>query len=81
MNKHIHENPELAYEEFIAHDTLTSFMKGIDGWSVVSSAYGMKTAWVATFSLPGPGSVVSFNAEMGMKHCFRKSKLEQAIQY
>ncbi len=29
INKRIHDNPELGYEEHIAHDTLTSFMESI----------------------------------------------------
>ncbi|TDZ18985.1 Peptidase M20 domain-containing protein 2 [Colletotrichum orbiculare MAFF 240422] len=63
VNKKIHDNPELGYEEFIAHDALTSFMRSQPGWKVTPSAYGMPTAWVAVWS-SGKGPVVSFNAEM-----------------
>ncbi|KAK7993063.1 Peptidase M20 domain-containing protein 2 [Apiospora marii] len=64
VNKKIHDNPELGYKEFIAHDTLTSFMKSIDGWKVTPSAYGLKTAWVAVWDSGKKGPVVSFNCEM-----------------
>ncbi|OLN85676.1 Peptidase M20 domain-containing protein 2-like protein 3 [Colletotrichum chlorophyti] len=66
VNKTIHDNPELGYHEFIAHDALTSFMSTQPGWKVTPSAYGMKTAWVAVYQSPTrkPGPVVSFNAEM-----------------
>ncbi|KAK7934506.1 Peptidase M20 domain-containing protein 2 [Apiospora marii] len=68
VNKKIHDNPELGYKEFIAHDTLTSFMKSIDGWKVTPSAYGLKTAWVAVWDSGKKGPVVSFNCEMGIGH-------------
>ncbi|KND94933.1 Peptidase M20 domain-containing protein 2 [Tolypocladium ophioglossoides CBS 100239] len=64
VNRTIHDNPELAYKEFIAHDVLTRFMASRDGWAVTRSAYGMKTAWVAVFDGGKGGAVVSFNAEM-----------------
>ncbi|KAK8063122.1 hypothetical protein PG996_007774 [Apiospora saccharicola] len=64
VNKKIHDNPELGYEEFIAHDTLTSFMKNMDGWKVTPSAYGLKTAWTAVWDSGKKGPVISFNCEM-----------------
>ncbi|KAK8030265.1 Peptidase M20 domain-containing protein 2 [Apiospora rasikravindrae] len=64
VNNKIHDNPELGYEEFIAHETLTTFMKGIDGWNVTPSAYGLKTAWTAVWDSGKKGPVVSFNCEM-----------------
>lgn len=65
LNQFIHENPELAFEEYKAHDALTKFMRMQKGWQVTPSAYGMETAWVATFDSGRAGPVVSFNAEMG----------------
>lgn len=65
VNRKIHDNPELGYQEFIAHDVLTRFMAARDGWAVTRSAYGLETAWVAVFDSGKRGSVVSFNAEMG----------------
>lgn len=65
VNKRIHDNPELAFKEFVAHDALTGFMKKQPGWNVTPSAYGMDTAWVAVLDSGRLGPVVSFNAEMG----------------
>ncbi|GAP83007.1 putative peptidase m20 [Rosellinia necatrix] len=64
VNKTIHDNPELGYEEFIAHETLTTFLSSRDGWKVTPSAYGLATAWVAVFDSGRKGPVVSFNVEM-----------------
>ncbi|XXG98392.1 hypothetical protein Hte_004715 [Hypoxylon texense] len=64
VNKKIHDNPELGYEEFIAHETLTKFMASRPGWKVTPSAYGMATAWVAVFDSGKKGPSVSFNVEM-----------------
>lgn len=69
VNKTIHDNPELGYEEFIAHETLTKFMSSQSGWKVTPSAYGLATAWVALFDSGKKGPVVSFNVEMGMSLC------------
>lgn len=66
VNKKIHDNPELGYEEYIAHETLTEFMRCQNGWKVTPSAYGLETAWVAVYDSGREGPVVSFNAEMGM---------------
>lgn len=66
VNKTIHDNPELNFKEYIAHDALTKFMQSQEGWKVQSSAYGMETAWVAVYDSGKKGPVVSFNAEMGM---------------
>lgn len=66
INKKIHDNPELGYKEYIAHEALTSFLKTQKGWQVTPSAYGMDTAFVAVFDSGKKGPVVSFNAEMGV---------------
>jgi hypothetical protein len=65
VNKKIHDNPELGFAEFIAHETLTKFFKIRAGWKVTPSAYGMETAWVAEYDSGKRGPVVSFNVEMG----------------
>lgn len=65
VNKKIHDNPETGFKEFIAHETLTTFMKSRPGWKVTPSAYGMATAWVAVFDTGRKGPVVSYNVEMG----------------
>lgn len=65
LNSFIHDNPELAYKEYKAHDALTDLMQSQEGWTVTESAYGIKTAWMAVYDTGRPGPVVSFNAEMG----------------
>ncbi|KAL1706598.1 hypothetical protein EV121DRAFT_201025 [Schizophyllum commune] len=62
LNWKIHDNPELAYHEFVAHETLTSFMED-RGWAVTRGAYGIATAFVAVYDSGVKGPVVSFNAE------------------
>lgn len=68
VNQRIHENPELAWHEFIAHEALTAFMEAQPGWTVKRSVYGIDTAWIAEFDSGIPGPVVSFNAEYGVLH-------------
>lgn len=63
INTAIHENPELQYEEFKAHDLLTSFLESQDSWNVTRSVYNISTAFTAVFQGNGDGPVVSFNAE------------------
>lgn len=65
VNKTIHDNPELGFEEYKAHTLLTNFLKSRDGWKVTTSAYGMDTAWVAVYDSGKKGPIVSFNLEMG----------------
>ncbi|RYP75084.1 hypothetical protein DL769_003880 [Monosporascus sp. CRB-8-3] len=60
-----HDNPELGFQEVIAHHTLTSFMRSKTGWRVFPSAYGMATAWVAEFDTRRKALVLLFNVEMG----------------
>lgn len=66
VNLKIHDNPELNYEEFIAHETLTKFMRSRKGWKVTPSAYGIATAFIAEYDSGKKGPVISFNAEYGV---------------
>jgi amidohydrolase len=63
----IHSNPELAWEETIAHDTLTRFLSAQKIYNVTESAYGIKTAFEATCVSPltsqVEGRTINFNAE------------------
>lgn len=68
VNKAIHENPELGYKEFGAHDLLTSFLEAREGWNVTRSTHGIETAFAAVFQGAEGGPVVSFNAEYGEPH-------------
>jgi metal-dependent amidase/aminoacylase/carboxypeptidase family protein len=71
INITIHDNPELNYEEFIAHETLTSFLKTREGWDVIPSAFGIPTSFKAEYASGKPGPVVSFNAEYGEQEPFK----------
>jgi len=61
----IHDNPELNYKEFIAHETLVKFMRTRKGWKVTPSAYGIETAFIAEYDSGKQGPVISYNAEYG----------------
>ncbi|CAG9982770.1 unnamed protein product [Clonostachys byssicola] len=63
LNIFLHENPELAFKEYKAHDALTSFMRNQDGWKVTPSMH-MDTAWMSVYDSKRPGPAVSFNVEM-----------------
>lgn len=63
ISKQIHDNPELGWQERFAHDLLTTYLEGQDGWNVTRSVKGIETAFMAVFSGSGDGPVVSFNAE------------------
>jgi metal-dependent amidase/aminoacylase/carboxypeptidase family protein len=66
LNRFIHDNPEIAFQEYKAHQALTDFMRSRqETWKVTPSAYGMETAWVAVYDSGKPGPAVSFNVEMG----------------
>jgi amidohydrolase len=43
----IHSNPELAYKEFIAHETITSYLEKL-GFTVEKSAWGLATSFDAS---------------------------------
>ena len=60
----IHDNPELQYKEYHAHEVLTEYLATQD-WKVTPSAYGIETAFVAVYDTGREGPVVSFNAEYG----------------
>ncbi|KAL8290218.1 hypothetical protein RQP46_003157 [Phenoliferia psychrophenolica] len=59
----IHDNPEIAWKEFKTHDVLCDFMQS-HGFKVTRHAYGLETAWEATFEHGSGGPVVGFNSEM-----------------
>ena len=60
INKQIHENPELAYEEYKAHDAFVSILQRL-GFGVTPHAYGVETAFSAEFG--SGGRLLIFNAE------------------
>lgn len=65
LNKYIHDNPEIAFQEHKAHDNLVAFMQSRKGWEVTPHAFNIDTAWIATFRTGRRGPIISFNAEMG----------------
>src|SRR3569833_3097755 len=56
----IHANPELAYEEYKAHDGFVSLL-GKLGFEVTPRAYGVETSFSAEYG--SGGRLVVFNAE------------------
>lgn len=61
----IHDNPELQFKEFHAHEVLTAYLERQEGWEVKLSACGLETAFVGVYDTGSQGPVVSFNAEYG----------------
>ncbi|KAM0745941.1 amidohydrolase [Meredithblackwellia eburnea MCA 4105] len=59
----IHDNPEIAWKEVATHDALCDFMES-HGFKVTRHAYGLDTAWEATWENGAGGPVVGFNSEM-----------------
>ncbi|KAH8645736.1 hypothetical protein BX600DRAFT_484971 [Xylariales sp. PMI_506] len=60
INKKIHSNPELAYEEFKAHDAFVEILQSLD-FKVTPHAYGLETAF--SCEVGSGGRLVIYNAE------------------
>ncbi|KAI1343867.1 metal-dependent amidase/aminoacylase/carboxypeptidase [Xylariaceae sp. FL0016] len=60
INRLLHENPETAYQEHFAHDTITAFLEA-RGFSVKRHTYGLDTSFEAEVGSAGP--LVIFCAE------------------
>lgn len=56
----IHENPELGYSEFQAHDNIVALLKD-QGLEVSPNAHGLETSFSCSYGTGG--KVVAFNAE------------------
>lgn len=70
VSRHLHEHPELCFEERIAHATLTDFASQ-QGWAVERRAYGLDTAFRAHLDGgPGPNVAVicEYDALPGIGH-------------
>ncbi|KAH7156028.1 metal-dependent amidase/aminoacylase/carboxypeptidase [Dactylonectria macrodidyma] len=52
LNTVIHDNPELCYKEFKAHENITSFLKR-QGLNVTPHAYGLETSFLAEYGQGG----------------------------
>ncbi|PNY23472.1 Uncharacterized protein TCAP_06588 [Tolypocladium capitatum] len=57
VNKALHDNPELAFKEFIAHDTLTAYLERL-GFDVRRSTHGLETSFEATLGQGGRQVVI-----------------------
>jgi len=60
VNRELHNNPELAYEEYKAHDLFVRTLS-TQGFNVTPHAYGVETAFEAEFGTGG--RLIIFNAE------------------
>ncbi|KAL3490994.1 hypothetical protein BJX62DRAFT_251589 [Aspergillus germanicus] len=60
LNREIWSNPETAYEEHRAHDTICTFLEK-HGFAVTRHAYGLATSFEALSGSGGP--LINFNAE------------------
>ncbi|KAF2104915.1 hypothetical protein NA57DRAFT_71116 [Rhizodiscina lignyota] len=60
LNHEIHSCPELAFEEFQAHDNISSLLEQ-HGFNVTRHAYGIETSLEAIYG--SGGRLVTFNAE------------------
>jgi metal-dependent amidase/aminoacylase/carboxypeptidase family protein len=61
----LHSSPELSFQEFKAHDLITKYLQD-KGWEVVKQAYGIDTAFKATYTIGNkskPLKSVGFCAE------------------
>jgi len=58
----MHDHPEIAWEEKRTHDILVKFMKQ-HGFKVTPHAYGIETAWEATYQHKEGGRTIGFNSE------------------
>lgn len=59
----IHDNPEIAWKEFKTSDLCCTYLES-KGFKVVRSAFGLETAWEASFEFGNGGRVIGFNSEM-----------------
>ncbi|KND87789.1 Peptidase M20 domain-containing protein 2 [Tolypocladium ophioglossoides CBS 100239] len=69
VNKVLHDNSELAYKEFIAHDTLTTYLEKL-GFNVKRGTYCLETSFEATLGEGGRHVVIccEYDALPGIGH-------------
>lgn len=60
VNRTIHSNPELAFQEHIAHDTICDFLESL-GYKVTRHAYGLDTSFEVIYGQGG--RMVNVNCE------------------
>lgn len=69
VNKFLHDNPELAYKEFMAHDALTAYLEQL-GFGVKRSTHGLETSFEAALGEGGRQVVIccEYDALPGIGH-------------
>ncbi|KAF3033775.1 hypothetical protein E8E11_001120 [Didymella keratinophila] len=69
VNKALHENPELGYEEHFAHQTITDYLKSL-GFNVKKHAYGFDTSFEAEYGSGGRLVIIcaEYDALPGIGH-------------
>ncbi|KAF2625502.1 metal-dependent amidase/aminoacylase/carboxypeptidase [Macroventuria anomochaeta] len=69
INKALHENPELGYEEHFAHQTITSYLSSL-GFNVKKHAYGFDTSFEAEYGSGGRLVIIcaEYDALPGIGH-------------
>ncbi|KAH8750122.1 metal-dependent amidase/aminoacylase/carboxypeptidase [Hyaloscypha sp. PMI_1271] len=60
INKKIHEDPELGYSEFKAHDNIVSLLREQD-FAITPHAHGLETSFACSYG--NGGRIVAFNVE------------------
>lgn len=64
LSKYIHDNPELRFKEYLAHDACIEFLKThCANWKITPKAYGLDTAWEAVYSQGQGGRKIVFCSE------------------
>lgn len=69
VNRALHENPELGYEEHFAHETITSYLSSL-GFGVKKHAYGLDTSFEAEYGSGGRLVIIcaEYDALPGIGH-------------
>lgn len=70
LSRHLHENPELGFEERVAHGVLTDYCEG-RGWDVERHAVGLDTAFRARIGDgdgPNIAVICEYDALPGLGH-------------
>lgn len=69
INKALHENPELGYQEHFAHQTITSYLSSL-GFVVKKHAYGFDTSFEAEYGSGGRLVIIcaEYDALPGIGH-------------
>lgn len=69
VNRALHQNPELGFEEHFAHETITSYLSA-HGFKVKKHAYGLETSFEAEYGSGGRLVIIcaEYDALPGIGH-------------